>query len=147
LLGEDGEDIIDGGSGDDVLYGQDGNDTLIGGAGTDLLHGQRGADLFVFGAVSDSAFDAGAGLDRIIDFNGADGDRIDLSAIDADASTAGDQAFSFLGTGAFTNKAGELRLDVTSGQVRLLGDIDGDGVADFGLWLNTSAIDAGSLIL
>ena len=50
-----GNDIIDGGEnndvlfgdeGDDILYGGDNNDTLTGGAGNDLLDGGDGMDTF-----------------------------------------------------------------------------------------------------
>ena len=42
-------------------------------------------------------------------------DRIDLSAIDANPGDAGgNDAFTFIGTGAFTNVAGELRYEVTA---------------------------------
>ncbi|HWU14644.1 MAG TPA: M10 family metallopeptidase C-terminal domain-containing protein, partial [Caulobacter sp.] len=57
--------------------------------GADLLAGGLGADTFVFTAASDSA---PGGRDVILDF--AAGDRIDLSAIDANTGLAGDQGFT-----------------------------------------------------
>ena len=76
------------------LDGGDGNDTLAGGLGKDTLVGGLGADVFRFG----KAVDAGLGLksDVIADFDGASGDLIDLSAIDAKASVAGNDAFTLL---------------------------------------------------
>ncbi len=76
------------------LDGGDGNDTLGGGLGKDTLVGGLGADVFRFG----KAVEAGLGLksDVIADFDGASGDLIDLSAIDAKASVAGNDAFTLL---------------------------------------------------
>ncbi len=50
----------------------------------------------------------GANADRIIDFSHAQGDRVDLARIDARFTVAGNQAFSFIGTAAFTGVAGQL---------------------------------------
>jgi glucose/arabinose dehydrogenase len=58
----DGNDIVDGADGDDVIYGGLGNDTLTGGAGDDELHGGLGNDLLAGGAGGD-ALDGGAGSD------------------------------------------------------------------------------------
>jgi hypothetical protein len=77
-------------------------------------------------------------------------DRIDLSGIDAVSRTATrDDAFSFIGTGAFTNHAGELRVQVTGDHVaNLLGDTNGDGVADFVLEVHyTGTLDASDFVL
>ena len=72
LSGLAGDDRLLGGARHDTLIGGSGDDTLDGGAGNDLLTGGRGADRFVFAA--------GYERDRIMDFNGADGDRIILDA-------------------------------------------------------------------
>jgi hypothetical protein len=70
----------------------DTENTVVGGAGADVLTGGSGADRFVFNAISDSSPDA---PDVITDFvHGTD--TIDLSAIDADTSSSGDQAFTNL---------------------------------------------------
>src|SRR5262245_61970327 len=54
------------------------------------------------------------------------GDILDLSRDDADTSTEGDQAFTFIGTGTFTGSAGQLRVyDGTEGAV-VEGDVDGN---------------------
>ncbi len=54
-----------------------------------------------------------------------------LSLIDADTGTGGNQAFAFIGSGAFTNVAGQLRYAKQSGTTYVEGDTDGDGAADF----------------
>jgi Ca2+-binding RTX toxin-like protein len=118
-----------GGAGTDKLVGGAGADILNGGAGTDSLTGGAGADKFVFSSPADSVVGNG---DQVLDFSQAQHDRIDLSAIDANTGAAGDQAFSFIGTGLFTHHAGELRYAFTSSTATTIaGDVNGDGVSDF----------------
>ena len=94
LSGGAGNDTLSGGAGSDTLLGGDGSDRLAGGTGNDVLAGGAGRDAFVFTSVAD-------GNDRIQDFRRAEGDKIDLSGIDADPLTAGDQAFMFADGVAF----------------------------------------------
>jgi hypothetical protein len=56
---------------------------------------------------------------------------IDLSGMDANIFAAGDQAFSFIGTGAFTGGGAELRYAFDGTDTWIQGDINGDGIADF----------------
>lgn len=121
-------DTIRGDAGINELFGNAGDDVLIGGAGKDLTVGNAGADRFVFanGDVSATARDA----DLIGDFSRAEGDKIDLSGLDANVTVAGDQAFTFIGTAAFSGAAGELRVETIGGQLVLAGDHDGDKIAD-----------------
>ena len=49
LNGNDGNDTLSGGAGDDTLNGGAGNDTLDGGAGNDRLDGGAGNDTYLFG--------------------------------------------------------------------------------------------------
>ena len=92
--------------------------------------------------------------DRITDWSGlgggGQGDRIDLSAIDANsANGAGtNEAFTFIGSGAFSNVAGQLRSEVIVGNTFLMADTTGDGVADLWLQLDgTVTVAAGDLAL
>jgi len=71
-----GNDTLDGGAGNDILYGQGGNDTLIGGSGSDLLNGGMGDDTFVWKNGDADAVDVP--VDRIQDFGVGD-DILDLS--------------------------------------------------------------------
>ena len=57
-------------------------------------------------------------------------DLFDLTSIDADILTGGDQAFTFI-TGGFSGTAGELRVMDNGDRFVLQGDVDGDGGADF----------------
>jgi len=106
------------------------DNTLTGGAGTNTLTGGLGADKFVFNSIADSA--VGGGRDVITDFASGT-DKIDLSAIDANTAAAGNQAFSFIGTQAFSGVAGELHFQAAAGAMPgiLSGDVNGDTVADF----------------
>lgn len=139
LYGGTGADSLDGGAGADTLRGEDGNDTIsggqnndaiYGGAGADTLSGGAGADTFFFTAQSDSPFGGG---DHILDFRRSQGDKIDLSAIDANSVLAGDQAFSIVGS--FSHVAGQMTISSLSGgtQSLLQMDINGDGTAD--MWI------------
>lgn len=65
------------GSGDDRLFGGEGNDRLQndGGGGSDELTGGPGADTFSWFLIPPT----GEGVDHILDFDGASGDRIEFS--------------------------------------------------------------------
>jgi len=131
-----------GGAGTDTLNGAGGNDTLDGGADRDIITGGTGADTFLFRAGGTGATQADA--DKINDFTTADGDKIDLHFIDANVFTGGNAAFSFIGTSAFSNTAGELRYEVVGGFTFISGDMDGDGTADMMVRLVGSHVMAAS---
>ncbi len=130
LAGGSGNDTLDGGDGNDVLLGESSNDKLNGGLGSDTLNGGIGNDTFDYNAVTDSQVGDG-NRDLIQDFTA--GDKIDLKDIDANSNLANDQAFSFIGNGAFNGTAGALRFDSSAHLVQ--GDIDGNGIADFEITL------------
>ena len=147
VYGGMGDDTVTGAGGNDALFGDAGNDTLdagngfdllVGGAGVDVLTGGGSADIFAF---ADGDF--GASADTITDF--APGlDTLDLGAIDANAGVADDQAFVFIGAAAFSATAGELRFE----NEQVLGDTDGDGIADFRINLtNVSSLNEADLVL
>ncbi|WCE31064.1 VCBS domain-containing protein [Vibrio sp. SCSIO 43137] len=74
--GNEGDDIIFGESGDDDIEGHHGNDVLNGGEGNDVLKGGNDADTFRY-----TETDLDGSTDRIVDFNLAEGDSLDFSAI------------------------------------------------------------------
>ncbi|PDT55158.1 MULTISPECIES: M10 family metallopeptidase [Sinorhizobium] len=142
LIGKSGNDTLYGGAGSDKLYGSSGNDTLYGesyndvvygGNGADKLAGGSGSDTFQFRALAESTV-ATSGRDTIYDFSASD--RIDVSAIDADSATSGDQAFIFVGTAAFSGKKGELRYGAAPSDTYIYGDVNGDKTADFAIRLD-----------
>jgi Ca2+-binding RTX toxin-like protein len=88
LFGDDGNDIVwgnlgndtcVGGNGDDQVRGGQGDDSVFGGAGNDFISGDRGNDTEVGGAGADIFHDSqDAGIDRVLDFHIAEGDRVQL---------------------------------------------------------------------
>ncbi|MGQ3209906.1 MAG: pre-peptidase C-terminal domain-containing protein [Shinella sp.] len=145
LTGSAHADILSGDSGANRLSGAAGNDKLYGGAGADELYGGSGADTFLFKSYKDSIITA---RDVIYDFSQSQGDKIDLSTIDARSTQSGNQAFNFIGEKAFSNKAGELRYDNKNGDTFLYGDVNGDGKFDLAIRLdNTIEFVKGDFIL
>ncbi|MGO4127759.1 calcium-binding protein [Inquilinus sp. YAF38] len=120
VIGSGFADSITGTAGANTLWGMAGNDVLIGAGGADVLKGGAGNDTFAYFAVGDSTV-AAAGRDTITDFT--TGDKIDLSAIDANGEGPGHTAFTF-GTGAFT----------AAGQIRVLAFADNR----YGVYLETT---------
>ena len=157
LFGYDGDDSLDGGAGNDVLYGGNGNDrmfggdgtdTLEGGAGLDTMTGGKGADTFVFRPRDFAPATLAASKDIITDFNASEGDKIGLSAIDANVKTASDDAFTFIGSQAFHGIAGELRYVTEGDGITVYGDTNGDKVPDLGIHLTgLTAITSSSFML
>ena len=149
LKGGDGNDTLDGGSENDTLNGGVGDDILYGGSAIltqrDTLTGGLGNDIFDFNSLNDSPI--GSSLrDVITDFVGNGnlaGDRIDLSDIDANYNITGNQAFTFIGSAAFT-ALGQVRY---SGGI-LRANITGDLAADFEISLTGSpSLVASDIIL
>lgn len=144
LLGGIGNDVLDGGTGDDRLEGGAGNDTLFGGLGNDRLIGGSGKDRMTGGSGADhfifiDRLDSGAGpagRDVINDFVRVQGDKINLSAIDANLRISGNQTFEFVGTDRFSGSAGELRYQQANGTTLIFADLDGDRRADFSIELS-----------
>jgi Ca2+-binding RTX toxin-like protein len=141
------DDQITGGGGRDTLFGYDGDDTLKGGAnrdtlnggeGKDLLTGGGGADTFVYLSDEDSSVSPD-GRDTILRFSGVngadgsgDGDKIDLSGIDANEHTSGvNEAFTVVTR--FSGTAGELVIKEVGAGFLIQGDTDGVGGADFSI--------------
>ena len=133
LTGGGGDDLLDGGTERDTMFGNGGSDTLVGGQSFDTMTGGQGSDVFVFALGVHIGTALGA-RDVILDFR-AGIDVVDLTDIDANTTLAANQAFAFIGAGAFTSVAGQLRYSAVDGLLQ--GDADGNGVADFSLDLAT----------
>jgi Ca2+-binding RTX toxin-like protein len=152
LRGDGGNDQLDGGAGIDKLSGGDGSDVLSGGTGNDILDGGSGSDTMTGGSGADVFKFRSADLgpeffDTITDFARGT-DKIDLRGIDARVSTSADDAFRFIGSAAFSGQAGELHWSAASGGITVSGDIDGDKIADFSIFLqSTTIITASDFVL
>lgn len=136
---------------DNTIVGNVGNNTLIGGGGADTLQGDAGRDRlwgslnapdgkgvrFVFLAGSDSP--AGTGRDWIMDFSSADGDRIDLAAIDTDPTSLADDPFVIVSSFSPGGPAGQMTITSTgTGALavsKLRMDTDYDKSADMEIWV------------
>ena len=138
---------------DNVITGGTGADTITGGGGTDILIGGLGNDTFDFNSVDDSGVTT-ATRDIIQGFQV--GDVIDLSTIDANTGTFGNQNFTFIGTAAFTNPPGaatglatELRYQVSAGNTLVQLNVDNDGTAEMEILLQgyTGGLSAGNFIV
>jgi Ca2+-binding RTX toxin-like protein len=123
LRGGPGADRLDGGPGDDLLFG---DDRLSPHVGEDRLIGGQGRDRFAFAGNDLEEFDDDH--DLVLDFTRGE-DRLDLSAIDADPGRPGNQAFTFIGTDAFSETAGQARLAFEDGNTVMQADIVGVGYA------------------
>jgi serralysin len=110
LFGDDGADIVYGNLGVDLLYGGgggdwvrggQGDDSLSGDAGDDWMSGDRGSDTVSGGAGADIFHViVDAGIDRVIDFNRAEGDRVQVeSGAWTTAQVAGDVVITLSGGG------------------------------------------------
>jgi len=155
LSGGDGNDHLDGKIGRDLLQGERGSDTLLAGSGDDTLVGGLGADALVGGAGHDvfvfrSGFES-SGSDRDIlkadtaalafDAPGVTvGDVIDLSRVDADVTTSGDQAFAW--SGLSPGGTGTLWLSRNGALTLVNGNIDSDAVIEFQLMIEDGSAAA-----
>ena len=124
----------------DQLWGDAGSNRMQGGGGADMMDGGGGADTFVYLSTADSTL---AAPDLIVGFSSVAGDKIDLSAIDADSTTVADDMFNYIGAAAFSGTAGELQF---MGGV-VAGDVNGDAVADFAIKVPVAALAATDFIL
>ncbi|WP_456386950.1 Hint domain-containing protein [Profundibacter sp.] len=92
----DGNDTIDGGAGDDIIYGQDGDDTIAGGLGLDEMSGGDGNDTIevaqddsAYGGDGDDTFnvvdlaESGSGSINIVGGEGGetDGDTLNWAGV------------------------------------------------------------------
>lgn len=121
-------------AGPDIINGSPYDDVLFGAGGKDLIRGGAGADIFLYFGKD--------GVDKVRDFNGNQGDMIDLSLIDANSKKGGNQKFKYIGDKK-PKKAGQLAYDGK----KLLGNTDGDKKAELKIKVPDSILDKGDLFL
>lgn len=126
IAGGAGNDALSGSGGADVLLGGNGDDTLSGGTGADRLLGGGGRDTFVFNMGSSVP----GARDAIADFTQGQ-----------DVITGNLAASGFLGTRAFSGRAGEVRYTIAGDATIVQFDADGDRAADLEIEL------AGAIVL
>jgi Ca2+-binding RTX toxin-like protein len=121
LTGSSVGDTIEGGAGQDKLTGGGGADVLVSLGDGDTLNGGTGADTYVFTSLLGK---------RAADIDNLNGDTIDVSAVDADVNTPGDQ--EFIQVSHFDGHAGEMQIKWNAHKERtyLRFDTNGDGHAD-----------------
>ena len=136
--------LLQGSIGNDTLSGGGGGDRLSGGGGADTLVGGVGADMFLFEVLAHTG--VGAGRDVIQAFNPAEGDRIDLSLLDANSAVFLDQAFTFRGTAPFTGANGELRYVANGPDLVVQGYISVGVVFEIGV-AGRASLAAGDFLL
>jgi Ca2+-binding RTX toxin-like protein len=126
-------------SGQDTLWSIEnvatgsGDDTITASSAVNVMEGGAGDDVFRFTSAQ------AANGDTILDFE--PGDRLDLSAIDANAGADGNQSFTIVGGANFTASAQllvtyETRAD--GDYTVVAGNVNGDPVADFQISLKGS---------
>ena len=152
LGGDAGNDTLNGNSGNDFVFGGSGTDSsaavlattrsteapatnsLVGGPGSDTMTGGTGSgnDTFVFSSVANSTSDAADTITDFVDSN----DRLDVSAIDTNASSAAMDSFMFVenttpGTdpGVQANSITWYQ-DAANGETIVQADVTGDTTAD-----------------
>ncbi|MBR1237667.1 peroxidase family protein [Bradyrhizobium sp. AUGA SZCCT0182] len=119
-------------TGNDTLWGIEnvttgsGNDVIVAGTAANVMNGGLGDDTFRFNSVEAAKGDTIVGFEP--------GDRIDLSGIDANYATDGNESFTLVSDAAFT-AAGQLAVtyETRNGEefTVVQGNVDGNAAADF----------------
>ncbi len=127
-----------------VKSGTANDDVLRATSGVDELTGGFGMDRFVFSDAKPLTAVPSV-RDVVTDFSNVS-DRIDLRAIDANSTRAGNQGF--VRVSSFDGKAGQLVVQQVGANTELSGDINGDRIADFVIQLTgVASITADNLSL
>lgn len=133
LNGRDGNDYLRGDIGHDMLVGGNGDDVISGGAGDDLIAGEIGSDILTGGAGRDGFFFISAdrtSTDLITDFQPGL-DFISLNFALVNTNGAAQSSWSYVGSGVFTGKTGEVRF--SNGLLQC--DLNGDRFSDINVQL------------
>jgi hypothetical protein len=128
------------------LAGSEAADVFLLGGGLDTVYGKGGVDVFRF--LPTALGPAAQSLTALEDVNRAQGEVIELLWIDAVAGTVANDAFTFIGTAAFSGVAGQLRWQAEGAVQRVQGDVNGDRIADLTLLVRAAGpLDAGWFVL
>jgi Ca2+-binding RTX toxin-like protein len=126
-----------------VITGNAGDNVITGGLGADTLTGGDGRDVFVYNSVNDSL---PTGFDSITDFQSSAGEatvdeQLDLSRIDADSTTAGDDAITWGGNvptahGVWTSPF-TINADSSADWI-VYADVNGDTTPEFEIHMHSA---------
>ncbi|MFN9692320.1 MAG: hypothetical protein ACK550_00710, partial [Synechococcaceae cyanobacterium] len=130
-----------------TIVGNVGNNVIMGGLGIDTLTGGAGSDVFRYSLTTESGTTQWA-VDLITDFNTAQLDVIDLGMIDAIESSTTNEAFSYIGSSAFT-APGQVRSFVSGSTtyIALNTNIDSSSVEMMISITGTQPLQASNFIL
>jgi Ca2+-binding RTX toxin-like protein len=143
LFGRDGNDFLIAGNTFNEDGAEDGNSTLNGGAGNDRMNagndadtfiGGTGADIFEFAQdVGEAVYDSGVGKgnrDRIVDFDGGEGDKVSFRFIADDLTFVGEEFDPGVNQVGFIETGGStiLRANTADGAAEVDFEIALDGV-------------------
>ena len=126
-IGSNSADTFKGNEYNNFFQGGLGRDTFTGNATT--TRGTPDRDLYDFNATAESGITSTT-RDLIKDF-AVGADKLDLMGIDADTTVAGNQAFRWVGSAAFTGTPGELGYFTADGNTIVRGSNDTDSTAEF----------------
>lgn len=137
IIGKSNDQVLRGKRGNDVLIGRGRQELLAGGPGDDLLEGRGGSESMRGDAGADffrfTQTDTEAGeIDRILDFNPQQGDRLGINAVLGLSDSLAGQGWTYIGSDAFNGTAGQLRF----GNGLLQGDLNGNARADLQIRLD-----------
>jgi Ca2+-binding RTX toxin-like protein len=135
LAGTLGANVLSGIGGADRLFGLAGDDFIIGGNGADTMTGGDGADRFFYGNATNESPTGFFVRDVINDFSHAQGDLIDLGFVDANAGTAGDDVFQFLGKDGFLDAPGQIEYVFEGNNTVVRVNTAGDGAPEMEIQL------------
>ena len=144
-----GSGTIDGEAGDDDLTGF-GTTMLRGGLGHDHIRCGSGAQRIAYDSTADD--DASTSWPRFVneivfDFNRAQGDRFDVSAIDANEILGGNQTFTFVGSTP-VDQAGEIGILISGGVTYVVAETNGARAVDLQIQIaGGPSLAAGDFVL
>ena len=123
IVGTAGDDIIDAGSGNDTVCGEGGNDVIRTGDGNDQMWGEAFRDDILIGTPGNDVLDSGSGDDLLVDPVGF-----------GQVLRAGDGADRIIGFGTLDGGPGDDNIRVlggAAGQSTLLGQTGNDTCTPF----------------
>lgn len=125
-VGNNLDNYLGGGTGNDTLSGRDGNDTLDGGAGADVMNGGAGNDIYV----------VNGGADRVVELDGGGSDLVRSTA----SLTLGAHVenLRLFGTSAINGQGNDLRNSIVgNGAANVLNGRGGSDSLSGGLGSDT----------